>query len=261
MRSCIATRAKPCLFPFRNIIDTRLEQLPGTVAREMKATMKPAKTGIARAPLKTTLIAAMLMALLMASAAFAQDDVKTPDTNGYPALKNAVILVIRHAEKTASGDELSPDGYKRADAYVNYFKNYQVDGKPLKLDYLYAAADSKNSKRVRLTVEPLSKATGLKLDNRIANKKFQDMVDELHATSHGHEILICCQHGQITKQLRALGADPATLLPKGKWPDDVFDWVLELHYDSNGRLIPAQTKRINENLMPGDAAPAYTAAK
>jgi hypothetical protein len=227
----------------------------------MKATMKSAKTGIARALSKNIFVAAMSMALLMTSAAFAQDDVKGPDTNGYPALKDAVILIIRHAEKTASGDELSPDGYKRADAYVNYFKNYQVDGKPLKLDYLYAAADSKNSKRVRLTVEPLSKATGLKLDYRIANKKFQDMVDELHATSHGHEILICWHHGQIANLVRALGADPDALLPKGKWPDDVFDWVLELHYDGNGRLIPSQTKRINENLMPGDATQASNAAK
>jgi hypothetical protein len=36
--------------------------------------------------------------------------------------------------------------------------------------------------------------------------------------------------------------------------------VLELHYDDNGRLIPAETKRINENLMPGDAATTATAA-
>jgi hypothetical protein len=223
--------------------------------------MKAPKIGIARRPSKNTFVSAALIALLMASAAFADDDVKTPDTNGYPALKDAVILIIRHAEKTASGDQLSPEGFKRADAYVNYFKNYQVDGKPLKLDYLYAAADSKNSKRVRLTVEPLSKATGLKLDNRIANKKFQDMVDELHATSHGHEILICWHHGQIANLVRALGADPDTLLPKGKWPDDVFDWVLELHYDGNGRLIPAETKRINENLMPGDATTAAAVAK
>jgi hypothetical protein len=227
----------------------------------MKSSMKESKSRIARNPSKNTFVSALLIALLMVSTAFADDDVKSPDTNGYPALKDAVILIIRHAEKTTSGDELSPEGYKRADAYVNYFKNYQLDGKPLKLDYLYAAADSKNSKRVRLTVEPLSKATGLKLDNRIANKKFQEMVDELHATSHGHEILICWHHGQIANLLLALGADPKTLLPKGKWPDDVFDWVLELHYDSNGRLIPSQTKRINENLMPGDATTATTAAK
>ena len=227
----------------------------------MKAAMKPAKIGIARTRSKNTFVSAALIALLMASTAFADDDVKTPDTNAYPALKDAIILIIRHAEKTASGDELSPEGYKRADAYVNYFKNYQVDGKPLKLDYLYAAADSKNSKRVRLTVEPLSKATGLKLDNRIANKKFQEMVDELHATSHGHEILICWHHGQIANMLLALGADPDIVLPKGKWPDAVFNWVIELHYDGSGRLIPSETKRINENLMPGDAAPSPTAEK
>jgi hypothetical protein len=227
----------------------------------MKSSMNMPKAGIARTPSKNTFVSAVLMALFMTSAAFAEDDAKGPDTNGYPALKDAVILIIRHAEKTASGDELSPEGYKRAEAYVNYFKNYKVDGKPLKLDYLYAAADSKNSKRVRLTVEPLSKATGLKLDNRFANKKFQGMVDELQSTSHGHEILICWHHGQIANLVKALGADPDTLLPKGKWPDDVFNWVLELHYDGNGRLIPSETKRVNEHLMPGDATPASTAAK
>ena len=222
----------------------------------MKSAMPMSTARTARALTKKPFASAVILALFVASAALAQSDDKSSDPKEFPALKNAVILIIRHAEKTASGDQLSPDGYKRADAYVNYFKNYQVDGKPLKLDYLYAAADSKASKRVRLTVEPLSKATGLKLDNRFANKDFKGMVEELRATDHGHEILICWHHGQIANIVKALGGDPSALLPNGKWPDDVFDWVFELHYDSTGRLIPAETKRINENLMPGDAAAA-----
>ena len=50
--------------------------------------------------------------------------------------------------------------------------------------------------------------------------------------------------------MRALGADPETIIPKAKWPEDVFGWVIELCYDGDGRLV--ETKRINEKLMPDD---------
>jgi hypothetical protein len=36
------------------------------------------------------------------------------------------------------------------------------------------------------------------------------------------------------------------LLPDGKWPDNVYDWVIELKYDKNGKLIKAD--RIQENI-------------
>ena len=37
-----------------------------------------------------------------------------------------------------------------------------------------------------------------------------------------------------------------TVLPNGKWPNDVYDWLIELSYDENGRLV--QSRRISENL-------------
>jgi hypothetical protein len=40
--------------------------------------------------------------------------------------QNAVILIIRHAEKPDSGDGLSADGEERAKAYVNYFRRFAV---------------------------------------------------------------------------------------------------------------------------------------
>jgi hypothetical protein len=169
------------------------------------------------------------------------------------ALKNTVILIIRHAEKPDSGYDLSPAGYQRADAYPGYFKGLAMDSKPLKLDYVFATADSKGSHRPRLTVEPLGKALGLQVDTRFANKKFQDLVDEIQTKDHGRHILICWHHGEIPNLVRALGADPDKLLPEGKWPNEVFGWMLELRYDENGRLIPGETKRINEKLLPGDS--------
>lgn len=171
------------------------------------------------------------------------------------ALKNAVVLIIRHAEKPDTGFELSPAGQKRAEAYVDYFKNYSVDGTPLKLSYVAATADSKNSHRPRLTVEPLGKALGLNVDTRFKNKNFQGLVDELLSRDHGSRILICWHHGEIPALARALGADPGKLLPEGRWPDQEFASLIELHFDAEGRLLPESTRWIKEGLMPDDPKP------
>jgi hypothetical protein len=50
---------------------------------------------------------------------------------------------------------------------------------------------------------------------------------------------------------RALGADPESLLPNGRWPGDVFDWLIELRYDENGDLF--ESKRIDEHLSSEDS--------
>ncbi len=75
----------------------------------------------------------------------------------------------------------------------------------------------------------------------------------LRATQQGKCILISWHHSDVPALLKALGAKPKSLLPDGKWPDPVFDWVLMLSYDQDGALIPAGTKRINEHLLPGDS--------
>jgi hypothetical protein len=184
---------------------------------------------------------------LFSPAVFAQN---TATNSG--SLNNAIILVIRHAEKPESGYDLTPDGYKRADAYVGYFTNFTVEAKPFKPDYLFAATDSKGSHRPRLTLEPLAKATGLTIDTSFKSKDFKDLTDAIQSKSYGKQILICWHHEAIPQLVQALGADPHQLFPDGKWPDDVYDWVIQLRYGPDGKLIDA--KRIDENLMPDDKA-------
>ena len=167
--------------------------------------------------------------------------------------KDAVVLVIRHAEDADSGNGISPLGEKRAEAYKNYFLNFAVDSRRLEPDVVLAAKDSKKSHRPRLTVEPFAKAAKLKIDTRFGNYQSDELAADLRANQRGKVILISWRHGNIPALLRALGANPASLLPRGKWPDPVFDWVIMLSYDQHGRLIPASTRRINEHLMPGDS--------
>jgi hypothetical protein len=187
-----------------------------------------------------------LLALAISTAIFA----KPPADEKISALKNAVILIIRHAEKPDSGSGLSAEGEARAKAYVNYFKNFTVDGQPLKLDYIFAAADSKESRRPRLTIEPVSKAFGLAIDSRFKDQEVQGLANEIRFKPHGQAILVAWHHGEIPALLRALNTDPGQAIPKTKWPEDVFGWVIKLRYDADGRLV--ETKRINEKLRPDD---------
>jgi hypothetical protein len=197
--------------------------------------------------MKFILLVCGLLALAMPATVFAEP----PHVEKTSALTNAVILIIRHAEKPSYGSGLSADGAARAKAYVNYFRNFTVDGQKLKLDYLFAAADSKGSRRPRLTLEPTSEAFGLAIDSRFRDRDFQGLANEIRSQPHGKVILIAWHHGEIPALLRALGADAIQVIPKAKWPGDVYGWLIELHYDANGQLM--ESKRINENLLPADS--------
>src|SRR5512132_3772528 len=131
--------------------------------------------------------------------------------------KDAVVLIIRHAEDAGSGDGISPLGEKRAEAYKNYFLNFAVDSKRLEPEAVFAAKDSKKSHRPRLTLEPFAKAAKLKIDTRFGNNQSADLAADLRANQPGKVILICWRHPYIPALLGALGANPKTFLPKGKW--------------------------------------------
>jgi hypothetical protein len=166
--------------------------------------------------------------------------------------KDAVVLIIRHAEDGGPGHDLAPRGHERAEAYKNYFLNFTVDSKRLEPAVVFAAKDSKQSHRPRLTVERFAKAAKLKIDARFGNNQSTELAADLRANHPGKVILISWRHGDIPNLLRALGAKPKSFLPNGKWPGSVYDWVVLLNFDQDGRLIPSSSRRINEHLMPGD---------
>ena len=168
-------------------------------------------------------------------------------------LANARVYIVRHAEKPEEGSGLTPDGVERANAYATYFQKDPVDGTPLKLSHVFAARDSAKSFRPRLTAEPLAKSLGQKVDLRFTDKESETFVKALQTGPYGKRILIVWRHGGIPRLLKALGADPSALVPEGKWPDAVYDRVVELRYDARGRLLPGMSRTVRERLMPSDA--------
>ena len=180
-----------------------------------------------------------------------------------PPLANARLYLVRHAEKPEDGSGLTAAGTARAAAYVGYFRRDPLDGSTLRLTHLFAATDSKKSVRPRLTLEPLAKATHGTLDQRFTDKDPAAFVVDLRSHDYGNRILVAWRHGQIPALLTALGADPARFVPEGKWPDGVYDRVVELWFDARGNLDLAHSRTVAERLMPGDelAIPISGAAK
>lgn len=161
-------------------------------------------------------------------------------------LANNTVLIIRHAEKPLQGRDLTPLGEARARAYTTYFEPFKEAGLDVRVDALYAGADSDGSTRPRLTLEPLSRATGLVLNTAIGTKDPNGLVTLLRTQAHGPHPLIAWRHGQIPALLEAFGASAPDLLPGAKWPDDTFDWVIVLGFDSHGHL--AEQKLVKEHL-------------
>ena len=85
-------------------------------------------------------------------------------------LKNATVLIIRHAEKPEIGRHLAPAGVRRAQAYPGFFKSFTIDSHPVKIDHLFAAQESKNSDRCHETLLPLSNALRLKIHSNIRSE-------------------------------------------------------------------------------------------
>jgi hypothetical protein len=190
-------------------------------------------------------IASLLLVLGILVAVFTS----THAQNSVP-LSNVTVLIIRHAEEPSKGNGLSSHGNARADAYVKYFKNYTIDGKPLKIDYLFATRDSSNSRRPRLTLEPVAQALGITIDSQFKNNDFLKVAHKIESLPQGSNVLICWHHGNIPGLLGALGADAEKLLPNGKWPGHEFGWVIQLQYDEKGNLF--DSNRITEHLFESD---------
>lgn len=188
--------------------------------------------------------AVIALVLAVASPANAHHD----HDGGAPGLVGTTILVIRHAEKPADdstgGPGLAPAGVARAQGYADYFRHFQVLGLPVKIDTLIASADSDASARPRLTLEPLSKALGIPIQQPFADKEVKDLARWLADGQPNRTILIAWHHGKLPKLLYELGADPDDLLPDGEWPSDTYDWVIVLRYDNDGEL--SVSKRVME---------------
>jgi hypothetical protein len=168
-----------------------------------------------------------------------------------PGLANATVLIIRHAEDAPQGRGLSAAGQARAAAYARYFRPFRLGQEQLRIDILVAAADSRASDRSRLTLEPLSRASSLPVQQPVTTRHINALVRWLAQGAPHRTILIAWHHGDLPDLIAGLGADPIALLSKRHWPSSVYDWVVVLRFDSNGTLIPQANRLVREPAFAG----------
>lgn len=166
------------------------------------------------------------------------------------------VLIIRHAEKPGDpgaddqidGPNLSTRGYERAGALAPYV--LARFGRP---DFLFAAQATANSNRPFETITPLSKAIGVEINSKHADKDYGKVAAEILGNPKyaGKLVLVCWHHRRIQDIATALGAKP----PVSKWPGSVFDRVWEISYPTDGsaaKNLPVQDHP--QRLLYGDSA-------
>jgi len=162
----------------------------------------------------------------------------------------AQILIIRHGEKPAQGNDLSAKGEKRAQALVSYFETspeVTQYGTPVAI-YAMAPDDSQDpSRRPIETVTPLADSLGLKINTPYARDEVKDLAESILSNSDydGKMVLICWEHNMIPKLAHKLGVEPKP----ADWPDTVFDQVWEIDY--NGDQV-SDFRQYSEHVLPGD---------
>jgi len=162
----------------------------------------------------------------------------------------ARVVVMRHAEKPASGNELSEKGFKRAEALVGFFKmspDMTKYGAPAAI-YAMAPKGEDGTLRPMQTVVPLAGSLGLPIINSYNKKHVEELAAEIMANPayEGRTVVISWAHDGIPDIIKALGWGSGP----DKWPGAVFDrvWVLDFR---DGKAVSFFD--LAERLLPGDS--------
>ncbi|KAF8952582.1 hypothetical protein BGZ46_003436 [Entomortierella lignicola] len=130
----------------------------------------------------------------------------------FAAAHRPTVYLIRHGEKPSNGNvRLSSDGEKRAQCLRKVFGS----SSDYNIGYIMAQAYKSDGSRERpyLTVKPLAKDLGLKVDTscgRDDHKCVKKAVKKFHGSGN---ILICWEHAALTNIVESLGDSNAPTYP------------------------------------------------
>jgi hypothetical protein len=162
----------------------------------------------------------------------------------------AQVVILRHAEKPKSGDDLNSQGYERADALPGLFETDPAltkYGTPAAI-YAMDQSSAATSNRPVETVTPLARALQLPLQDKFTIDDIQPLVSAIMSDSayDGKTVVICWEHKGIPSIVQAFGYDDAP----AKWKKKVFDRLWILHF--KGDKV-ASFEDLPPDLLPGDS--------
>ncbi|MFJ3921549.1 hypothetical protein [Streptomyces sp. NPDC090022] len=204
-------------------------------------------------PRRRTVLAALAPLALAAGCAADEDGSRPAPGPRATAVKDALIMVIRHAEQPYAGDvgadeegeddpgSLALRGWRRAEALPRLFPPARGAALPRPAT-LFAAAGPARS---RQTVAALAEVLRLPVRTDLAVGREKALARA--ALAAVAPVLICWEHAGIPRLVHALGADGVLGVPSG-WPDrhDLV-WTFTR---SQGRWA---FREHSQRLLPGDA--------
>ncbi len=163
----------------------------------------------------------------------------------------AQVIIIRHAEKPAEGNDLSPRGEERAQALVGFFeRNPAVTqfGPPAAIYAMTPKADGHDVRPLE-TVEPLAQSLGLQVNTSVGKEDVEGLAQAVmkDPAGAGKMVLIAWEHHLIPAIAKAFGLTSA---PE-TWPDDVFDRAWIINFDGGK---PVSFQNVPQHLLPGDSS-------
>jgi hypothetical protein len=162
----------------------------------------------------------------------------------------AEVIVIRHAEKPAAGNELNQKGRERAAALVAYFLET-----PELLEFktpvaIYSPLPSHGGSSIRSsqTVTPLARALQMRINLTFRKDQIAALAKEILTDPRysGRMVLICWDHKMIPEIAKALGAESAP----DKWHGEAFDRTWVIKYSADGST---SFENLPQRLMFGDS--------
>lgn len=148
--------------------------------------------------------------------------------SGLWAMPQQVIL-LRHGEKPAQGDSLSPAGFSRAEALINYFASppFQMQT-PVAL-FAQRSNKSHMSTRPVQTIGPLANSLELPLYTSYSSQKYKKMVSDISKNYASGLVIICWSHDDLQDIAVKFGVKNAPV-----WPSEAYDWVWVINFDAKG---------------------------
>ncbi|ATZ23137.1 hypothetical protein SLAV_06160 [Streptomyces lavendulae subsp. lavendulae] len=208
-------------------------------------------------PRRRSVLAAAALAPLAAAGCAAEDTPRSGAPGPQPPPKDALVMVMRHAEKPYAGDtgedddgvehpgDLARRGVRRAEELHRLFAPTAGARLPRPAVLFATGGPASAPARSKQTLEPLATALRMPVRGEFALGAEADLAREVLAARM--PVLVCWEHTGIPRLLHALGADRVRGLPAA-WPDR-YDlvWVLTR---TRGQWA---FRELPQHLLPGDA--------
>jgi len=148
------------------------------------------------------------------------------------------VMLIRHAEKPASGNDLSAMGWRRAECIRDLFMKNET----LKPNTIYAQKASKknddtipDSRRQIETVAPLARALGLTIDNSFTSFEIDALSQDIAGLEESSfPVLVSWNHDEIKNFLINFGMN-YQVAPT--YPSKRYDLVWIIERDINNQVV------------------------